>query len=187
LNEQINKIKKLFLVFLRIGAFTFGGGYAMIPLIHAEIVENKKWITDEEMVDMFAIAESTPGVIAVNTATFVGYKIAGFWGSFFATLGVVLPSFFIIILISLFYQQFSSLKIMGYIFSGIRAGVVILIISAAAKLFKVCKKDAFNFIIIIAVFLLSAFLDINAVYLLLGALIIGIVYNIYINKGEMQK
>ena len=102
----MNRNLELFFTFFKIGAFTFGGGYAMIPLIHHELVERKKWINDDEMVNMVAIAESTPGVIAVNSATFVGYKINKFWGSLFATLGVVLPSFVVICLVALYFENF---------------------------------------------------------------------------------
>ena len=95
----MRKLFELFAAFFRIGAFTFGGGYAMIPLIQKETVENKKWITDDDILEIVAIAESTPGPIAINAATFVGYKVAGFWGAFFATIGMVVPSFAIILLI----------------------------------------------------------------------------------------
>jgi len=105
----VKKLLELFLTFLKIGAFTFGGGYAMIPLIQHEIVEKKKWLTDDEMIDMLTIAESTPGVIAVNSATFVGYKIGGLAGSALATLAVVLPAFF-----SYYFDRSFRRKIHGY-------------------------------------------------------------------------
>ena len=100
MKEYFKKLFTVFITFFKIGAFTFGGGYAMIPLIQRETVENHKWISDDDILDIIAIAESTPGPIAINSATFVGYKVAGFWGSFAATLGVVLPSFIIILVIS---------------------------------------------------------------------------------------
>ncbi|MBQ1988903.1 MAG: chromate transporter, partial [Clostridia bacterium] len=100
MNDKLKKALQLFLTFFKIGAFTFGGGYAMIPLIQKEVVEEKKWITDDDILEIIAIAESTPGPIAINSATFVGYRVCGFWGSFFSTLGVVLPSFVIILIIS---------------------------------------------------------------------------------------
>ena len=102
-----NLIWQLFATFFKIGLFTFGGGYAMIPLIQRETVENKGWVTEDDILEIVAIAESTPGPIAINTATFVGSKTRGFWGAFFATLGVILPSFIIIFLIS-FLKSFSS-------------------------------------------------------------------------------
>ena len=106
MESKTKKIFQLFLVFLKIGAFTFGGGYAMIPIIQKEIVENKKWITDDDILEIIAIAESTPGPIAINSATFVGYRVAGFFGAMLATLGVVLPSFVIILLISFVLRDF---------------------------------------------------------------------------------
>ena len=108
LKEKLKKCWVLFVTFFKIGAFTFGGGYAMIPLIQKEVVESKGFITDEDILDIFAIAESTPGPIAINSATFIGYKIAGVLGSFFATLGVVLPSFIIIFIISMFADAFKQ-------------------------------------------------------------------------------
>ena len=132
--SKIRRILTLFLSFLKIGAFTFGGGYAMIPLIQKEVVDDKKWISEDDVLDIIAIAESTPGPIAINSATFIGYKVAGVWGSFFSTLGVVLPSFLIIIAISFVLRQFESLKVVKYAFAGIRAGVLALIVKALVKL-----------------------------------------------------
>ena len=108
----------LFLTFMKIGAFTFGGGYAMIPLIQREVCTNKKWLKDEDILDIIAIAESTPGPIAINAATFVGYRVAGFFGAFMATLGVVLPSFVIITAISFVLKAFGDLKVVKYAFTG---------------------------------------------------------------------
>ena len=110
-NKKLNECLVLFKTFFKIGLFTFGGGYAMIPLIHKEIIENHHWIEDDDMLDIIAIAESTPGPISVNTATFVGYKVSGVLGSLFATLGLVLPSLFIIFVISLFIEQFMARRI----------------------------------------------------------------------------
>lgn len=184
-----NRIFKLFTVFFKLGAFTFGGGYAMIPLIHKEIVEKQEWATDEEVLDMFAIAESTPGVIAVNTATFVGYKVAGFWGALVSTVSVVIPSFIIISLISLFFEQFLALKWVAYAFEGVRVAVVVLIINAALKLGKVNEKNLFNIMMIILAFVLAAFTPINVIFVLLGAMVVGIVANLISKnrkKGEEQ-
>jgi chromate transporter len=149
----------LFFTFLKIGSFTFGGGYAMIPLIQGEMVEKKKWITEEEMVDMIAIAESTPGVIAVNSATFVGYKIGKFWGSLLATIGVVLPSLIVIILVSLFFENFLEIKMVDYAFRGIRAGVSVLIFNAAIKFLKVAPKSALGLFLIALSFFTSLFIS----------------------------
>ena len=132
----MSKLTELFVTFFKIGAFTFGGGYAMIPLIQKEAVENKNWVSDEDILDIVAIAESTPGPIAINAATFVGYRTAGNWGSFFATLGVVMPSFIIISLIAILLSEFATLKPCVYAFYGIRAGVLALIIKAIWGMYK---------------------------------------------------
>ena len=136
----MNKKLDLFVTFFRIGAFTFGGGYAMVPLIKSEAADKKGWISEEDMLDIIAIAESTPGPIAINSATFVGYKTAGVLGSACATLGVVLPSFLIIALLGALLDRFSSLKPVVYAFFGIRAGVLALIIKALISMFKKCPK-----------------------------------------------
>ena len=184
-NSNLYKSLDLFKVFFKIGLFTFGGGYAMIPFIQKEIVEKNGWITDEEILDMFAIAEATPGVIAVNTATFVGYKISGFFGSFFATLGVVLPSFLIILLIAYYIKDFLSIKLIAYAFKGIRAGVIVLIIGAITKFYKKNDINLFNISLLIIAFLISAFTSINTILILLCALIIGIVYKVMTKRREI--
>ena len=133
-------ILTLFLSFFKIGAFTFGGGYAMLSLLENEFVEKKKWLTKDEFLDMVAIAESTPGPIAINSATFIGHKAAGVLGSAFATLGVVLPSFIIIYVISLFLDAFLGFTLVANAFRGIQACVVYLIGSTGIKLFKQMEK-----------------------------------------------
>ena len=166
----------LFIKFFKIGIFTFGGGYAMISLIHAEIVNNTKWLDDEEMINMIVIAESTPGVLAVNTATFVGYKIAGVLGSAAATIGITLPSLLIISIISLFFDEFKNLKYVEYAFNGIRAGVVLLILNAVLKLNKKNKKDLFYFIMLGLTIIAALFFKIGTVYILIAAMVLGILY-----------
>ena len=147
----MNKYLSLFLSFLKIGAFSFGGGYAMIPLIENEFVTKRKWVTEDEFLDMTAIAESTPGPIAVNSATYVGCKIGGVLGSALATLAVCLPSFIVIYVISLFLDKFLSLKYVAYAFRGIQACVVYLIVSSGIRILKTLERNAFNIIISIAV------------------------------------
>lgn len=137
--KKENKFKQiliLFLTFLKVGAFTFGGGYAMIPIIHKEVVEKRKWATNSDVLDILAISESTPGPIAVNAATYIGFKVAGFWGSLFATLGLALPSFAIIFTISYFYKTFMTWHIVQAAFKGLSIGVIILLFMAAFKLKK---------------------------------------------------
>ena len=175
-------ILKLFLTFFKIGAFTFGGGYAMIPLIEKETVEKNNWIESEEILEVFAVSESTPGPIAINTATFIGYKIAGVFGAMAATLGVVLPSFVIILSISFLLKEFAHLKPVVYAFNGIRAGVLALIVKAFWSMYKSCPKNIFSYIIAAAIFVLAGFLKINALYCLLGAAVLGIVYTLLLRR-----
>ena len=138
-------ILKLFFTFIKIGLFTFGGGYAMIPLIESICVEQKKWITHDEMMDVTVIAESTPGPIAINCATYVGYKQKGIWGAIAATLGVVLPSFVIIYLISIFLNNFLEITWIANAFKGIRIAVGILILDAGRKMLLRLPKKALPF------------------------------------------
>lgn len=140
----------LFLTMLKIGLFTFGGGYAMIALLENEFVSKKKWLEKDEFLDMAAIAESTPGPIAINAATYIGYKNAGVIGSIIATLGICIPSFSIIFIISLFFDAFLSLTYVAYAFKGIQICVIYLILSAGLKMLKQMKKTVFHMLIIVA-------------------------------------
>lgn len=140
---------ELFLTFVRIGLFTFGGGYAMISVIENYCVEKKKWITHDEMMNITVIAESTPGPIAINCATFTGYKIAGVWGAVFATLGVVIPSFVIIFIISVFLDNFLDITVVANAFMGIKAAVGILILNAAVSMMKNMPKTVLTKIIMV--------------------------------------
>ena len=147
----VGKIKGylwLFLTMLKIGLFTFGGGYAMIALLENEFVEKKKWLEKDEFLDVTAIAESTPGPIAINAATYIGYKNSGVIGSMIATLGICIPSFVIIYTISLFFDAFLSLTLVAYAFKGIQICVVYLILTAGLKMLKQMKKTVFNIIIV---------------------------------------
>ena len=147
----MGKIKgylSLFLTMLKIGLFTFGGGYAMIALLGNEFVEKKKWLDKDEFLDVAAIAESTPGPIAINAATYIGYKNSGIIGSMIATLGICIPSFVIIYAISLFFDDFLSFTLVAYAFKGIQICVVYLILTAGLKMLKQMKKTTFNMIII---------------------------------------
>ena len=137
----------LFLTMLKIGLFTFGGGYAMIALLENEFVEKKEWLDKDEFLDVAAIAESTPGPIAINAATYIGYKNSGVIGSMIATLGICIPSFVIIYAISLFFDAFLSLTLVAYAFKGIQICVVYLILTAGLKMLKQMKKTVFNMII----------------------------------------
>lgn len=165
---------QLFATFLKIGAFTFGGGYAMIPIIKKELVDNKKWIEEKEILDVVAIAESTPGPIAINSATFVGYKIAGFWGAFFCTLGVVLPSFVVISVISIILGAFQEAKVVSYAFFGIRAGVLALLVNAFITMFKHCPKEWPALTIAALAFIASAFTNLNMLLIIVGCALLGV-------------
>ncbi|MDD3308122.1 MAG: chromate transporter [Acetobacterium sp.] len=184
--HQKEKLLTVFTTFFKIGLFTFGGGYAMIPLIEYEIVERHHWIESKDILDIFAIAEATPGVIAVNTATFVGYKVAGFWGSLLATLGVVIPSLTIISLIALFFQEFQSLEWVGYAFKGVRAGVVVLILGAVVKMAQKGEYTPLTVLILILTFGLASFTDINIIYLLLGGAVTGLIYQLGLNRKTLN-
>lgn len=153
----------LFFTMLKIGLFTFGGGYAMIALLENEFVSKKQWLTKEEFLDMLAIAESTPGPIAINSATFIGYKTAKFFGALGATVGVCIPSFVIIYVISLFFDQFLSLTVVEYAFKGIQACVVYLILSAGIKMFKGIKKTPVNVAIAVSVILCMLIFSVLAI------------------------
>ena len=147
--RKIKGYLSLFLTMLKIGLFTFGGGYAMIALIENEFVEKKKWLDKDEFLDIAAIAESTPGPIAINAATYIGYKNSGIIGSIIATLGICIPSFVIIYAISLFFDAFLSFTLVAYAFKGIQICVVYLILTAGLKMLKQIKKTTFNMIIIL--------------------------------------
>ena len=172
----MNKIWSLFITFFKIGAFTFGGGYAMIPLIQNEVVEKKKWMSDEDILDIVAIAETTPGPIAINSATFVGTKVAGFFGSAVATLGVVLPSFIIITIISYILEAFQNIAAVQFAFNGIRAGVLALVFKALISMYKKCPKDLVSYIVMAFAFLAAVFVDISVIYVLIACAAIGLVW-----------
>ena len=162
----MKELFELWWTFFKIGAFTFGGGYAMISLIQKETVENKKWITDEDILDIIAIAESTPGPIAINSATFVGFRVAGFWGSFFATLGMVMPSELL--------NEFSDIKAVQYAFYGIRSAVLALIIKAMVMMYKKSPKGIFGYFIMIFALLLTSFLKFNVLFVIFACALFGL-------------
>ena len=164
----------LFLTFAKIGLFTFGGGYAMIPLIQREAVENRGWVSQEDILDVVAIAESTPGPIAINAATFIGSKVAGWRGAACATLGVVLPSFLIIVAISYALEAFEHLRAVRYAFWGIRAGVLALILKALVTLFRQCRKDWFAILVMAGAFAAAALLKVNAIAIIVSCAALGL-------------
>lgn len=181
----MHKNLELFLTFMKIGAFTFGGGYAMIPLIQKEVCENKKWLNEKEISDIVAISESTPGPIAINAATFVGYKTSGFLGACMATIGVVLPSFLIISLISLILTQFQNIRAVKYAFMGISAAVLALILKALWMMFNSVKKKPFSYVIMGLSLVLTAFLKIDAVFVIIGCGLFGLLWSL-LNRKEQN-
>ena len=174
---MLRKYWELFRSLFKIGLFTFGGGFAMLSLMETEFVENKKWLEHEEFMDLVVIAESTPGPIAINSATYIGFKYAGFFGSVFATLGVCIPSFLIIFLISLFFDRFMELTLVSAAFRGIQVCVVYLIFNAGYKMLKKMKKKPLPLILMSATVLAMITLSLLAVkfstilYILIGAVI----------------
>ena len=175
----MKKSLELFWIFFKIGLFTFGGGYAMIPQIKEVVIEKKKWISEEEMLDIIAIAESTPGPIAVNSATFIGYKQNKILGSLFATLGVILPSFIIIFIISLFFNNFLEYELVQNAFIGIKCAVAFLITKAGYDMFIKIKKTPYNVIAFITIFItLIAFelfsINFSSIFLILIGAMFGL-------------
>ena len=183
----MKKLIDLFLTFSKIGLFTFGGGYAMISLIENNCVERKKWISHDEMMNITVIAESTPGPIAINAATFVGYKQAKLLGAIVATLGMILPSFLIILLISFFFDNFLEITVIANAFKGIKIAVGLLILDAGITMIGKMQKKAFPRIIMICTFAAMMCINIfawnfSSVILLVIAAVISIVF--FIVKGQ---
>jgi chromate transporter len=174
---------EIFWLFFKIGLFTFGGGYAMMRIMHREVVEKKEWSDDQTMLDLVSIAESTPGPFAINASTFIGYRQRGFLGSLIATLGVVLPSFIVIILISLFLQAFSDNTLVQGFLKGINAGVPVLIFHAWYKLGKHLKINILNISVMIFGFVVAFFTSFPIVYLVLIMALIGLLSS-FIRRGE---
>lgn len=170
---KLKEAFRAFWVFFKVGLFTFGGGLAMVSVISSEVVDRRGWLTEKEMGDVVIIAESTPGAIAINTATYVGYKRAGILGSIFATLGVVLPSLLIISLVFVFFDLFKENRYFSAAFRGIRSAVIVLLMSAFVKLFRPMPKNAVTICAAAVVFGLTLFLDFNTIYLLLFGGILG--------------
>ena len=191
----MGKIKgylSLFLTMLKIGLFTFGGGYAMIALLENEFVAKKKWLEKDEFLDIAAIAESTPGPIAINASTYIGYKNAGIVGSVIATVGICIPSFAIIYAISLFFDAFLSLTLVAYAFKGIQVCVIYLILSAGLKMLRQMKKTAFNVGILSAVILCMVAFSVFSVsfstifYILISGGVGILVYALGMLRGKRE-
>ena len=180
----MKQLWQLFLAFARVGVMTFGGGYAMIPILEREIVDRQGWASSEELMDYYAVGQCTPGVIAVNTATFIGYKVAGSLGGVVATLGVVFPSLVIITVIAGVLTHFADIPAVKSAFAAIRVCVCVLIFNAVLKLWKGAVKDKAGLCLFLLAFLLSIFLDISPVFYVLVCAAAGILFTRWGVRGK---
>jgi len=165
----------IFLTFMKVGVCTFGGGYAMVPILQREIVNGKGWATDEEIMDYYVVGQCTPGVIAVNVATFIGQKIAGILGGIIATLGLIFPSYIIICLISAFLQRFAEISYVQSAFAGIRIAVCALVIKTVVGMIKKSVKDALTFAVLVGTFIAVAFFGVSPVIIVIAVAVIGLI------------
>lgn len=178
----MKELFELFMVFFRIGGFTFGGGYAMLPMIQREVVENKKWASDEEIMNYYAVGQCTPGVIAVNTATFIGYKRRGIPGAVFATLGVIAPSILIISVIAAFISNFAHIPEVQYALGGINVAVSVLVFNAVIGLWKKGIKNIFGIILFALAFAFAVLTDFSPIYTVIASVLCGIYYGKFRSK-----
>ncbi len=183
---SMNQYWELFKIFFRIGAFTIGGGYAMVPLIEDEIVAKRKWIKSEDFLDLLAIAQSSPGILAVNIAIFVGYRLKGMKGSLVTSLGAILPSFLMILAIALFFQQFKDNVYVEKIFKGIRPAVVALIAAPTFKLGKSAKINRYTIWIPVISALLIWLLGFSPIWIIIAAGVGGFVYGRFYNRKTKE-
>ncbi len=183
---SMNQYWELFKIFFRIGAFTIGGGYAMVPLIEDEIVAKRKWIKSEDFLDLLAIAQSSPGILAVNIAIFVGYRLKGMKGSLVTSLGAILPSFLMILAIALFFQQFKSNVYVEKVFKGIRPAVVALIAAPTFKLGKSAKINRYTIWIPVISALLIWLLGFSPIWIIIAAGVGGFVYGRFYNRKTKE-
>ncbi len=183
---NMNKFVKLYISWFKIGLFTFGGGYAMIPMIQKEIVDKHRWVTAEDILNYYAISQCTPGAIAVNLSTFIGGKIGGFFGALISTLGVITPSIIIISIIAAFLSNFSSLEVVKHALAGIQIAVCVLMFGAVKNLFKTSIVDIPSLLICLVAFLLAYFTNIPTVLLVILAAVFGYVFYTYKNKIHLK-
>lgn len=170
------KLLNLYWIFLKMGAVCFGGGYAMLPILERELVLKRGWVTKEEIIDYYALGQCTPGVIAVNTSTFVGNKLAGNFGGIIATLGFITPSIVIITIIGTLLENFAHIEIVQNAFSGIRICVCVLIINATVNLWKTAITDKFGLVMFVIVLVFSSFLNISPIFFVLGSGFLGFLF-----------
>ncbi len=184
MKSRLKDIFILFFTFLKIGAFTFGGGYAMIPLIEREIIDNRKYIEKKEVLDIIAVSASMPGAIAINIATFIGYRVAGYAGSIASILGCVLPSFCIIYAISSLLRQFGELEVVRFAFAGVRVAVVVLISKALLSLWKKSPRGILPYIIMGAAFVCVAVFGVSAIYVIIAGAGVGLAASLIAARGK---
>lgn len=177
---------EIFITFFKIGAFTFGGGYAMLPLIEREIVTNKRWLDTGEIIDYLAVSQSLPGAVAINSSVFIGYKLAGRKGALSAACGVILPSFLVILLIAMFFTRFQEIPVIQAAFAGIRSGIVALISLAAYRVGKGSIKDGIELILAVAAAILVTFFNVHAIFAIIGGALLGILIH-FISPGKIIK
>lgn len=181
---MVKKYLNLFISFVKIGAFTFGSGYAMITLIKEEICDNRKWMSEKNIADIIAISESTPGSISISSSTFIGYRVGGFLGSIVATLGIIFPSLVIMSIVSFFMKEFAANIYVDYAFAGIRCAVLVLIINATVILFKEMGKYYLNYIVMAVSFILIVFFRMNIVVILLADIIMNLILSHYVQEDR---
>lgn len=172
--DRVKQLIELYITFFRVGAFTFGGGYAMLPILEKEVVEDKGWITKADLLDYFAIGQTTPGAIAINTATLIGIKRKGNLGGAIATLGVVTPSLFIIVMIAMILNNFADSAVVNSMFNGIRVSVYILILNVVINLAGYAITDALGIAVFIIIFLLASFTSISPILLVVFSGMVGV-------------
>ncbi|MDY5305353.1 chromate transporter [Fusobacterium gastrosuis] len=185
MENKDNLILKIFIVFFKIGAFTIGGGYAMLSLIEDEIVNKKKWLSQDEFLEGMVIAQSTPGVLAVNISIVTGYKIAGYLGMFAGVLGSILPSFFIVLLLSRFLMIYRHTEIFIAFFNGLKPAVVALILISVCRIARSSKVNYKNFFIPLGIALIVKFTDISPIYIIIATMILGNIY--FSNRDKKEK
>ena len=183
----MKELYELFWAFCRIGGLTFGGGYAMLPMLQKEVVENYKWATEKELLDYYAVGQSTPGIIAVNTATFIGYKQRGIIGAIVATFGVIFPSLVIIMSLATVLEKIVEYDFVNQAFSGIRVIVSVLILNSLIGLYKKSISSKFDFLIMFLVVLISLIIDLSPVYVVLIGGIVGLFWDLKNNKDKEVK
>ncbi len=183
----MKQLLQLYGIFFKMGSFTFGGGYAMLPMIQEEIVNKRGWATDEEILDYYAIGQSTPGIIAVNTATFIGYNQKGILGGIFATLGIVSPSIIIITIIASFFKGFQEIVAVQHALAGVRVVVAALILNTVLKMYKDSVKDWVSMTLFLFSFLILIFFNITPIFVIIISAIIGIARFNHQSKKENTK